>query len=654
MKYCFIVCFVYVCILSSYSQINSKGIFGSLLNSHYEADFRQTSLIPDTLPRVGYGENLNFGFGAFYTYALSRKVFLGWKIALQYQKLLLENSRNHILNGENAISTLTFNEKILSFIISPYLGYNFFSNINLFAGIDFSYNFSLKYSFTEITKLNNNLVNSLSLALRLPKVPYSMTFDIGLRYFLPIRILNSIQPDVNLSYNFGYILAKDNFTLDCKSLRLTLQLSFKSPQKTSINYDTQYEQMRRIDTSASNEDSLQTKVEKDTLIIDYVGISNNKKYPPILSVKKNKIENYFPLLNYIFFDYSKSEIPKKYKKLNKEQISQFSLNSFDLVNQIEVYYNVLNIIGYRMREFPNSKLLIIGCNSNIGEENGNFELSKRRAENVARYLIESWKIDPQRLHIENKNLPDKYSNIITHEGAQENQRVELYSEEKSLLFPLTIFTIEKKIVPESLRFYFRITNKQRHNQLQQISVKLFTTNKIIYSLDTLLTTQIDSLDINLNEIIEKIEINHPIDFTIQVFEIKEKDSKKLVQTNNGSIPTINEIYQPKEFNNEKKKIDLILFDFDSAKLNEQQLSILKEFRPRLLGADKISIIGYTDKIGEESYNKKLSFERAKAVADELRLTNPTILGMGENELFNNSLPEGRYYSRMVSFIIEYE
>lgn len=648
----FIVCFTYIYILSSYAQINSKGIYGSLVKARYEADFRQTNLIPDTLPRVGYGENFNFGFGAFLTYPLSRKVFLGWKIDLQYQKLLLENSRNYILNGKDAISILTFNEKILSFIIFPYLGYNFFPNINLFAGIGFGYNFSLNHSFTEITKLNNNQVNFNSFPLRLPKVPYSMTLDIGLSYSLPIQILNSVQPDVNLSYNFGYTLAKDNFTVDRKSLSFTLQLSFKSSQKTSINYDTQSEPIPRINTSAPNVDEPQTKFEKDTLIIDYIGISNNRKYLPILSIRKYQIENYFPLLNYIFFDYSKSEIPKRYKKLNKEQISQFSLSSLDSVNQLEVYYNILNIIGYRMREFPNSKLLIIGCNSNIGEENGNIELSKRRAENIARYLIEYWEIEPRRLQIEYKNLPDRYSNMITHEGAQENQRVELYSEEKNLLSPLSIFLDEKKIVPESLRFYFRNNNKQRHNLTQRISIKLFTTNKIIYSLDTLSTTQVDSLDINLNEILGETEIYHPIDFTIQIFEIK--DSTKLVQTTNGSIPTINEIYPLKEFNKEKKKIDLILFDFNSAKLNEQQLSILKEFRPRLLGANKISIVGYTDKIGEESYNKKLSFERAKAVANELRLNKPTIFGMGESELFNNSLPEGRYYSRMVSIIVEYE
>lgn len=650
MKYFLFACFIPVCIISAYSQINSKGIYGSFINSYYEADFRQTGLILDTLPRVGYGKNLDFGFGAFYTYPLSRKVFLGWKISLQYQKLLLENSRNYFLNGENAVSTLAFNEKIISFITSSYLGYNILSKIHLLAGIDFGYNFTLKSSFTEIIRTVNNQVSFLHNAFPPSKIPYSFTFDIGLSYHLPFRILNLIQPAVNLSYNFGYTLAKDNFTIDRKSLHFSLRLSLESPQKSSINYNAKSEPMRRKDTSVIKQ--LQTKFESDTFKIDYVGISDEKIYPPVLSIQNYPIENYFPLLNYIFFDYTKAEIPKRYKKLSKEQISQFSLNSLDSTDQLEVYYNILNIIGYRMREFLNSKLLIVGCNSNIGEENGNIQLSKRRAENIARYFIEFWEIDTHRLHIEYKNLPDKYSNPKTNEGAQENQRVELYSEEKKLLSPLTIFIYEKKIVPEVIRFYFRKNNKQRHKQLQQISIKLFTSNKIIYSLDTLSTTLIDSLDINLNEVIGEIEINHPIDFTIQVHE--NMDSTKLVQTTNGSIPTINDIYHAKKIRKDKKKIDLILFDFDSSKLNEHQLYILKEFRHRLLGADKICIIGYTDKIGEKFYNKKLSFERAKSVADELTLTNPTILGMGEEkELFNNSLPEGRYYSRMVSIIIEY-
>ncbi|MFZ9815008.1 MAG: OmpA family protein, partial [Candidatus Kapaibacteriota bacterium] len=66
----------------------------------------------------------------------------------------------------------------------------------------------------------------------------------------------------------------------------------------------------------------------------------------------------------------------------------------------------------------------------------------------------------------------------------------------------------------------------------------------------------------------------------------------------------------------------------------------------------------TDKLGEVQYNLELSETRAKTVKSFLINMQPdinivTVKGIGiSTRLFDNSLPEGRYYCRTVSIEVQ--
>jgi len=64
-----------------------------------------------------------------------------------------------------------------------------------------------------------------------------------------------------------------------------------------------------------------------------------------------------------------------------------------------------------------------------------------------------------------------------------------------------------------------------------------------------------------------------------------------------------------------------LFDFDKAILKPEGKEQLKKYREEVRDAmsraDKVTITGYTDSIGTDEYNKKLSLRRAEAVRDYL-------------------------------------
>ena len=106
----------------------------------------------------------------------------------------------------------------------------------------------------------------------------------------------------------------------------------------------------------------------------------------------------------------------------------------------------------------------------------------------------------------------------------------------------------------------------------------------------------------------------------------------------------------------------ILFDFDSAELSDAAQKKIKELVRDLPTDTEITVNGHTDSRGEDDYNKRLSDDRAKAVAGVLTSENSdldvTAKGYGEsepvasNEKSGKDDPEGRAKNRRVE--IRYE
>ena len=106
----------------------------------------------------------------------------------------------------------------------------------------------------------------------------------------------------------------------------------------------------------------------------------------------------------------------------------------------------------------------------------------------------------------------------------------------------------------------------------------------------------------------------------------------------------------------------ILFDFDSAELSDTAKKKIKDLVEDLPADSEITVGGHTDSNGEDDYNKKLSEDRAKAVAEVLTSENSdlevTAKGFGEsepvesNEKNGKDDPEGRAKNRRVE--IRYE
>jgi len=105
------------------------------------------------------------------------------------------------------------------------------------------------------------------------------------------------------------------------------------------------------------------------------------------------------------------------------------------------------------------------------------------------------------------------------------------------------------------------------------------------------------------------------------------------------------------------KYSLILFDFDSPVVTDVNRRVIDKFIvPFINLGSTIDIYGYSDRIGNPTYNKQLSLQRATAVRDYIHLKNRNVpinvYGLGdEAEIFDNDLAVGRQLSRTVQILV---
>ncbi|MBU4033210.1 MAG: VWA domain-containing protein, partial [Proteobacteria bacterium] len=126
--------------------------------------------------------------------------------------------------------------------------------------------------------------------------------------------------------------------------------------------------------------------------------------PSAVNIEEVTMVDSSPLLNHIYFDTGKSNIPERYVALTSPEAAE-AFSEEKLRDTMEKYRHVLNVIGKRLLVNPEARITLVGCNSNKGEEKGKISLSKSRAEAVFAYFQSVWSIDPSRMEIKARNLP---------------------------------------------------------------------------------------------------------------------------------------------------------------------------------------------------------------------------------------------------------
>jgi outer membrane protein OmpA-like peptidoglycan-associated protein len=382
--------------------------------------------------------------------------------------------------------------------------------------------------------------------------------------------------------------------------------------------------------------------------------------PAVLSVEELTTIDTSPMLNYVFFETGKSDIPELYH-LFANQADTMTFSETNLRGTLEKYYDTLNIIGKRLVEFPEAQVRIVGCNSNYGIEQGKIDLSRGRAEAVRAYLRYIWGIDPSRMKVEARNLPAAATTNRLLEGRLENQRVEIHSDFPGILEPIKSTYVEEMSEAKEFRIFPKI---QSGYGIKKWKIELKGDGTLIRSLegegDLKSDYAFDINDIGLRRVRSYKEITVGIEAIDEEGQIYRDEA---AATSSVKFVKKEERVAQKMGYKVLEKYALILFDFNSSVIKERNKAIVDRIVERMkkFPAAEVKVVGHTDNIGEIDYNLWLSERRAKAIY-ELVLSDGmtageriTYAGAGPHDpLYDNSLPEGLALNRKVTVHVEYE
>jgi hypothetical protein len=376
-----------------------------------------------------------------------------------------------------------------------------------------------------------------------------------------------------------------------------------------------------------------------------------------------KIRETFPLRNYIFFDGGSTQIPDRYVKLNKQQVVGFKEDQLEeftskhpsgrSARQMNVYYNVINILGNRMYKYPGSRVTLVGSS-----ENG-INDAKKMAESVKSYLVDIFGISRGRITTTGRLKPKLPSEkpggelelILLREG---DQRVSIESNSPEILMefqsgpevplkPVEIVTLLEPVAEGKVRF----TAKGWDEAFTDWTFSLKDERGRMRFFGPFTEESVHLSEKNILENHAKNTYNAIMTGTTRMGKtITREASFKL---DHAVAPKVLEVTR---FS--------IIYEFDDSKA----ITIYEKYLTEIVTAKipqggKVIIRGHTDNIGDTDYNLNLSIARAndvkKIIGAALEKANRKdvkfeVSGLGENESespFENKYPEERFYNRTV-------
>lgn len=359
-----------------------------------------------------------------------------------------------------------------------------------------------------------------------------------------------------------------------------------------------------------------------------------------------------PLLPYVFFAPNSSELQPRYRRVEPSAMQAFDESNLQ-DSTLGIYYHVLNIIGKRMQLYPEATISITGCREPLDDTEQKASLAGDRAETVKQYLTSAWGINPSRIRTDSRTLPQAVSNRQLQDGREENRRAEIASSDVRILAPVKREYVERQVEPAALVLMPRV---QFGEGVEQWSLSLNDAQtEVLWEQNG---TGAPSGDLVWNvdgaKIAERTRTSQVATSLTAMLGIRDEAGQTRYATR--EIP-VRKILRGRRFNGEivrdsvLERYGLMFFDFDTPNISDFNKQVMDLVQSRMRTNSAVRVTGLTDRIGSEEYNKTLSQQRAQTVAQGIRARIvPAVLtptGAGEYLIYNNDVPEGRFYNRTV-------
>lgn len=197
---------------------------------------------------------------------------------------------------------------------------------------------------------------------------------------------------------------------------------------------------------------------------------------PVLGITESITPTSAVLLPILFFDHPGDwTIPERYQVFNGSFAADDYADTLAVHdwNPTAKYYELLNIIGYRMRENPGTTIhLLAGYSTDPGEGQ---EVADARSEVVREYLTNVWHIAPQRIGtLPSRRMCDSSDHALRR---QEARQVMIVTNDWELLKPVRYAIAVRSV--SSLYMRFMIDPRIDPQQVEEITIVMTGGDRII-------------------------------------------------------------------------------------------------------------------------------------------------------------------------------
>ena len=542
-----------------------------------------------------------------------------------------------IISSEKSISTL---ESSLGYLeVNPNVKfYNIFPGLNhlyLTAGFNVGIPIVKDYDIVQ-EQYSTGLTRTLVETNEIPNAALRTALSVGLGYIIPISNKLYITPEV--SYQMPFAKVSTDAHLD----------SWKVPQLRfgiSLNYEAFGDKKGKKVIQNNKNNRFGVSMDQ----VNYYNRLGERQNTNGILLEEIEYGELFPLVPYIFFEENETTLATEYSNTDEGNLAGVVKEEMEASlpsEAVDLNYRTIDIVGNRLERNKNATITLTGTLDSKSEKNT--EVAKGRAEAVKRYLVNNYNIDKDRISVAATKFPAKPSNKNDKDGIVENRRVEITSNSQEILEPIFIKGDRQRVAtPEVVEFIPNIDA----DSITSWTLEIMQSDRLIRKF-----SGVDPEPIRWHISTNELEASQiPVDYVYTIFY--DDESTKTT----GSIPVEFVSFSKKKTIDQSdrtiNKYSLILFDFDKYNISEDNARIIDKYViPNIKYKSTIDIFGFTDRIGNKDYNKKLAKNRADAVSDYIHTKNKNVsirtFGIDSDDApYDNNTAVGRQLSRTVQIFL---